>query len=186
MTVSTLAVSPKKGVGDVIEIGAKNSTTQALFGEWVYKKTYDGHVLTWDAASKFLASLLDKDVKYSDTLQWISKARLYCEKEKRCTLWNVRGLGWRVADDRETAVYYGKCMRRTIASAERTCSLQAIVKQQYIPDALREVLRGAEGGARSLVKTRQRYLEVFAKFLDKRKQREENELDQVKLIEAKR
>ena len=95
---------------------------------------------------------------------WISKARSYTEKNLGCTVWNIAGRGWRRATDRETAIYYMKCVKKTISWADRTINLQTISKREHIPGAIKHVFCDAEGNIKKLSGARKKYFEIFTQL----------------------
>lgn len=110
----------------------------------------------------------------SEVRSWVSYARLYFERNFNCTLWNVRGRGWRGSTKIETARYYGKSVRKTIAWADRTRQLQTIVERKYIPFAIKEVVGKAEGGIHNLSGLKQIFIEKMKEFEASEKKQLEN------------
>lgn len=97
--------------------------------------------------------------------RWIAQARQYLELHKGHTLWNIRGVGYRVATKDELAVYTARSVRRTIVMADRTTRLLDIVDRNRMPAALRSVFVDEEGKIRHVGKTGRKYLTLFAQYV---------------------
>lgn len=151
------------------------------FANWLYRATMDkdgipnGAIISSQRAANQIQKIKSDGnaVLLNEVGDWIAYSRLYFEKTFQCTLWNVRGRGWRASTKIETAKYYGKSVRKTIAWADRTRQLQTIVERKYVPYAIAEVIGKAEGGIKSLSGMRKRFLEQYGLYQkDEQKQLE--------------
>ena len=162
-----------------LKVDSHNSLTEQ-FAKWIYEASEGGKVVSKARIAQQISRLRDgASVTENHVTSWIAKARLYCENHLGCTLWNIPGEGWRQSTERETAIYYCKSVKKTIAWADRTLSLQAITKRQHIPYAIKEVFYKAEGGIKALSQTKKRYFELWMGHMKK-----ETEQNEQKLIEA--
>lgn len=147
-------------------------TTRMEFAMWLYKETMGkdkiptGRIISAEKAAKKVQQLRQdgQPVLQHELGGYIQFARLYFEKEFQCTLWNIRGMGWRASNKIETAKYYGKSVRKTIAWADRTRQLSTIVERKYIPYAIKEVVGNAEGGIKTLSGMRKRFTELWGEY----------------------
>ena len=160
----------------VIHLNSKNTLT-AQFAKWIYEYTKEGKLASKLQCAKTISRLKEgEEVNELDVTRYISLARIYCEGNLNCSLWNVRGEGWRVGTKFETAMTYVQCARKTIAWAYRTQNLSTIVERKYIPEAIKAVLSKAESGINKTANSRQSYVEAVTKYLlEKKKEEGENE-----------
>lgn len=109
--------------------------------------------------------------------RYVAQCRQYLESERKCTLWNVRNVGFRVATEDELAIYTAKWVRRTITSADRTTRLTDIVDRKRMPNALRKVFLDNEGRIRNLTVRGQKFMKTFVEYLavEKKKMLEHKE-----------
>lgn len=152
-----------------------HNTPTDQFARWIYETSKNGTVISKQRIAREMHTIKDgAKINEAMVTSWIAKARLYCETQLNCTLWNIPGEGWRVASQRETAIYYCKCVKKTIAWADRTLNLQAISDRREIPGAIKEVFYKAEKGIESLSGQKKRYFEIWMGIL--KKQAEEQKL----------
>ena len=156
-----------------------HNTLVDQFAKWLFAETTrngspNGKIISAEKCASKIASLrLDgRDITVSDARAMVSDAREYFEKNLNCTIWPVRGVGWRASTEIETAIYFGKTIRKTIAWAERTRRIGAITKRKYIPHTIRAVVGKAEGGINSLSNQRREFLEKYGIY-----QKQEKELN---------
>lgn len=151
-----VAVKKAERVTPEVLILDKDNSIVAQFARWFYSKTADldgqpnGRVLSMDDCGAFLDRLRESRSTENDVRGTISKARRYLEKQKVCTIWNVRGRGWRITNKIEVAKTYGKSMSRTLAHVDRTLDLRSITEAKYIPYAMKEVTKSCEGKMQGL------------------------------------
>lgn len=164
-------------------ISMERVSLRAQFAKWLYSMTMGpdkvptGRIISKQRCANEIQKIKSdgQAVLGIEVQQWIGYARHYFEKELQCTLWNVRGEGWRASTKIETAKYYGKSVRKTIAWADRTRQLQQIVERKYIPYAIQEIVGKAEGGINKLSGMRKRFLEMYGVYqLTERKQLEDS------------
>lgn len=147
-------------------------STRAQFAVWLFQQTMGqdkvptGRIISVQRAGAEIIKFKSdgQPISDSEVRSWVAFARLYFEKNFQCTLWNIRGRGWRASTKIETAKYYGKSVRKTIAWADRTRTLQTIVERKYIPYAIAEVVGKAEGGIKSLSGMRKRFVEQYGLY----------------------
>ena len=148
-----------------------HNTLSAQFAKWIYEASKNGQVISKQAIAKQISRLKSgSTVTQGNVSSWIAKARFYCEQHLGCTLWNIPGEGWRVANSRETAVYYCKSVKKTIAWADRTLNLQAITDRREIPYAIKEVFCKAEGSIKTLSHHKKKYFEIWMNILKQQKE----------------
>lgn len=156
------------------ETNSHNTLTDQ-FARWLYEESKDGRVISKQRIAKEISKFKSGGtVTEGNVTAWIAKARFYCENHFNCTLWNIPGEGWRTSTKKETAIYYCKCVKKTIAWADRTLNLQVISDRREIPNAIREVFKTAEGGIKTLSGTKQRYFDIWMKLM--KAQNEEQKL----------
>lgn len=149
----------------IVKVDSHNNLTE-IFAKWLYDESRKGDVVSKNRIAREISRLRDGvAITEAHVTMWIAKARIYSEKHLGCTLWNVRNEGWRVSTEHETAVYYCKSVKKTIAWADRTLNLQAIVKRKEIPSAIKEVFKTAEGGLKTLSGTKTKYYELWKKIM---------------------
>lgn len=145
-----------------------HNTLTDNFARWIYETSKNGTIVSKQRIAREIHTIRNGQVvTESNVRSWIGKARVYCERQLGCTLWNIPGEGWRVATKRETAIYYLKCVKKTISWADRTCNLQAIADRREIPGAIKEVFYKAEKGINSLSGQKKRYFEIWMGILKK-------------------
>lgn len=156
-----------------------------LFAKWFYNQTMgkdrvpNGRIVSIERAGIEIIKLHNNgnaEITDSETRSWIAYARFYLERNFQCTIWNIRGRGWRASTKIETAKYYGKSVKKTIAWADRTRQLQTIVDRKHIPYAIQEVIGKAEGGIKSLSGMRKRFIEQYGLYINQ----EQKQLEEVK------
>lgn len=103
----------------------------------------------------------EDSIGYQALGSWISKARQYLEVHNSLTIINVRGVGYKIANPPETAVFAMKTVKRTVVLAERTKRLSEIVDRKYIPYAFKKVFQETEGGVQYLTRRARKFLEAF-------------------------
>lgn len=153
-------------------VSTKSITSREQFAMWLFKQTMGndhvpiGRIISKETAAKEIQKIKSDGapVMMNEVQDWIGYSRLYFEKNYQCTIWNIRGRGWRASTKIETAKYYGKSVRKTIAWADRTRQLQTIVERKYIPYAIAEVVGKAEGGIKSLSTMRKRFLNQYGLY----------------------
>lgn len=154
-----------------LKLDSHNSLTEQ-FAKWIFDASDGFKVVSKQKIAQQISRLQNgSEVTDGKITSWIAKARLYCENHLGCTLWNMPGEGWRRSTERETAVYYCKSIKKTIAWADRTRSLQSITRREHIPSAMKEVFYKAEGGVNALSKTKGRYFELWMNYMDKEKEK---------------
>ncbi len=158
---------------EIVKVLDSHQSPTEMFAKWIYNASKNGHVISKARITREICSISGRIVTENNVTSWVSKAREYLEEHMDCTLWNVPGEGWRISTKRENAVYYAKSVKKTIAWADRTTRLQLISDRRDIPGALREVFLKAEGGIKSLSKTKERYFMIWANLLQQQKQVEE-------------
>ena len=155
-----------------VKISNERVSARIQFAKWLYNQTMGtnkvptGRIISVSRCGSEIIKLRGDGQAATDTevRSWIAFARLYFEKNFQCTIWNIRGQGWRASNQIETAKYYGKSVRKTIAWADRTRQLQTIVERKYIPYAIAEVVGKAEGGIRTLSGMRKRFIEQYGLY----------------------
>lgn len=144
----------------------------ALFAKWIHERTKTGRIASADQCAGEIYKIKAAYGKIEVNVHsWIAKARQYCEAYLGCTLKNIRGEGWRVADRRETAIFYCESVKKTIAWADRTTRLQLITDKHEIPAAMQQVFFKAEGGIKTLSKTKRKYFEGWMTYLKEEKEK---------------
>lgn len=157
----------------VLHSNSHNTLTDQ-FAKWIYEASKNGQVISKHQIAREISKLKSGgDVTEAHVTSWIAKARFYCEKHLGCTLSNVHSQGWRASTKRETAIYYCKSVKKTIAWADRTLRLQVIADKQEIPNAIREVFYKAEGSIQKLSKTKQRYFQIWQGILNQQREKQE-------------
>jgi hypothetical protein len=106
----------------------------------------------------------DVPVTQDQLMGWITRTRAYLETEKGVTLFNIKGLGYKVADASECALYSMFTLRRVVRLADRTYRLVDIVERKYIPSAFKKVFLETEGGIRQLSRKGRRFLLTWEKL----------------------
>jgi len=96
---------------------------------------------------------------------WISRVRFDMEGRYKCTLYCVKGHGYKVASPRELAVYTARFLRRTLTHADRTMRLADIVDRKKMPAAIREVFFDQTGKVKSFRKNGAKFMMQFSGFL---------------------
>lgn len=164
----------------MIDLDSHN-TAGAKLGKWVYEETRKGGTVSIERVAQFVRSQRDgARVTEEQAKSMISAARAYCEGHMNCTIWTTKAsksqsTRYHVATDRETAIVFGKCINKTLAWAERTQRVQAIVKRDQIPYALREVTKRAERTIDGAARIRPQFTEKLIEFFDKEREEKEGE-----------
>lgn len=99
----------------------------------------------------------------------ITRARRYMESKYRCTIWNIRNVGFRITTPQELALFTAQSVRRTIQMADRTIRLTHIVDRKMMPQALQFVFADSEKKIKSLGRHGKRFMRTFVDYIDEQK-----------------
>lgn len=149
----------------------KNRSITAMFAKWLYAKTAassgepSGRVVTMDDCADEIKKLRNTNVrtKEYEVRGFISHARTFLEKERNCTIWNLRGQGWRISNKWETAKCTRQSISRTLSHAERTRRLITITDKKLLSRAIQEIISQTDTKFTSLSNFKK---EVFRIWLD--------------------
>lgn len=91
--------------------------------------------------AKVLSGILpkDRDITEGTVRMYVSNARNVLETKKGMTIWNTPGEGYRLATEKEKALFLVRSTKRTLKMAQRSTRLYAITDKRLIPDAVKQV-----------------------------------------------
>jgi len=157
---------------------------QEVVGEYIYKQRDREDVVTHRELATVIRKFKEKSPRYPIGLKIITqeelhrhvaKAREYLELEYKCTIWNLRGIGFRITSPDELAMYTARSVRRTIVMADRTIRLTDIVDRKRMPQALHTVFIDNEKRIKTLGIKGKKFMSTFINYIkQERKQIEEN------------
>lgn len=128
----------------------EKATKVGAFVGW-FLKHGSGRTVPLMEVAKFLASILPGiDITDRTVSQYIGHARDVLEARKGKSIWNVRGEGYRIASEKEKAIYLVRHTKRTLRYADRAARLYMITDKRLIPDAVQEVF-GSKAKAQALL-----------------------------------
>jgi len=133
----------------------------AAVGDWIYKQ--GDRVLSAKEIGERIKIYRQQDgdkrpVTVEQLGTMLCQARKYCELNHRLTIWNVRGIGWRIATPRETAYYGMATTKKLLVLADRTRRLADIVDRKYIPEAFEHVFGNTDNGIKTMLQKGKRFL----------------------------
>ena len=108
-------------------------------------------------------------ITLSDVAREVSRCRADLEIRYKTTLYNIKGVGYKITSPQELAMYTAKSFRRTIMSADRTYRLVDIVDRKFIPYAFAQVFSKTEGRIKGLSKHGKKFVETFGGYLKEQK-----------------
>lgn len=118
-------------------------------------------IVTIQECAEFLSSIIiDKDITDKRVQGIITLARKTLEEKKGMSIWNVRGEGYRIASEKEKAVFLCRTTRTVLKNAERAARLYVITDKKLIPQAVQEVY-GNPAKAQLLYKDSHRKLQMI-------------------------
>ncbi len=126
-------------------------------------KKIRGNIIPWKSG---------KPVTQMELSHMIQVVRMVMEKVYKTTLYNVRGVGYKVANKEEVALYTAKFFKRTILYADRTYRLLEIVDRKKIPWAIRSVFMDNEGRIKNLSLKGKKFITMFVDHLKEEDKKE--------------
>ena len=160
-------------------------------GEYLYKYRDSNEVATHKELADIIKKFRNKNgrsgngnvVTFEELHRYVSKAREYLELEYKCTIWNLRNLGFRVATPDELAMYTARSVRRTIMIADRTVRLTNIVDRRKMPYALQVTFKDNEQRIKTLGVRGKRFMSTFIDYLKQERVKllEENKDEKIQI-----
>lgn len=102
-----------------------------------------------------------KEVTEANLRCYVCIGREYAESKHGKTFWNIRGVGWRVADEQEKAIYTVRCARSTIKWADRTRRIYAVTQKSLVPGAMKKVFGSNEAGQAKIEDYNEKFRQLF-------------------------
>lgn len=123
-----------------------------------------GKVLTYKAISEEMKAIKKsrEDVSFGSLYDAICKVRERLEVAHGLTLWNEKGVGYKLASPKQTALFGLRLVKRMVVLAGRTERIVPIIDRKYVPEAFEEVFGKAEGQLKQLHTNGKRFLKVWA------------------------
>ena len=110
-----------------------------------------------------LTKILNRQPSLEEYYRCICETRKVLERKHRSTLYNVKGVGYKLATKTEEARFAALCAHRTILLAERTRRLLAFVDKRLFVAEFRTMLVHAERGIESMYRYGRRMIEDWGK-----------------------
>ena len=133
-----------------------------------YLITKGDKIVTKEDIAKYIAPIMKKDeITIGDVTRVIVHARAYLEEKKTRTIWNVRGEGYRIATEKEKAIFLLRTARTTIKWASRAQRLHAITDKKLIPEAREYVFGSADKAQEAIELHKQQFSLLFDKLKQK-------------------
>ena len=150
--------------------------------DWFVKEG-DGVVMQYEIIARQLKKFRDHsphpkaglEVTQEDLSRAIARVRFDLETRHKTTLYNFRGIGYKVCNPDELALYTAKFFKRTILYADRTYRLVDIVDRHRIPAALKKVFLDNEGRIKSMSLKGKHFMKLFVEYLKEQKKLEGGE-----------
>jgi hypothetical protein len=147
----------------------KQPLHEALADAWV--RDYKHDVLTHEIIAISMQRIMkdqggrSKPITSAMLHSTIAKTRRYMEESHKCTLWLVRGVGYKIANKDETALYTAGAIKRTLMWADRTRRLVPITDRQYLPSALKRVFAKNSSNVARLANEGRGYVQAFEELV---------------------
>ena len=168
-------------------VRVNESVIQSL-ADWLFHiSTEDNRVISHVAIANRLA-FIRQQRKHPKAYQKITQGELggivslcrsWLEENRKTTLYNIKGIGYKIADQDELAMYTAKFVKRTILYADRTGRLVKIVDKARIPGALKKVFSKNQVRIRNLSEEGQ---EFVTKMIDYLKENDNGEPKKISIV----
>ena len=143
-------VLPSKLILKNLKSSEAKKNNVGKFVAW-FLKSGKGKIVTQMDIAKFLSSIVDRDITDRTVSSFITHGREVLENKKAMSIWNIRGEGYRLATEKEKAIFLVRHTRKTLKYADRATRLYLITDHRMLPDAVKSVF-GTKEKARGLIR----------------------------------